>query len=130
MIFCRHSVPITFDETNFKTLKTEYKSHTKPNAKAKDIVVSSEYLKGNDNILIIDDFLASGVTVCAMLDLCKQANANVIGAGFVIEKSFENGRKAIQGWQNQNQISKFPIVSSIIVKSMGIEKDSPIEFIV
>ena len=30
------------------------------------------------------------------MDLCKQAGAELVGMGFIIEKAFQNGREAIE----------------------------------
>lgn len=56
-----------------------------------DIVVSKEYLNKGDKVLIIDDFLADGNALKGMIELCKLAQAEVVGAGIVIEKSFQKG---------------------------------------
>ena len=41
------------------------------------VVVSAEYLKAGDRILIIDDFLATGSALMGLLSLCDQAGAQV-----------------------------------------------------
>ena len=55
------------------------------------VVVEREYLKADDRVLIIDDFLANGKAVEGLLDLSAQAGATVVGAGIVIEKGFQDG---------------------------------------
>lgn len=60
------------------------------------IVVSKEFLKAEDHILIIDDFLANGEAVLGLLELCRQANAQVEGVGIAIEKGFQKGGKLIR----------------------------------
>lgn len=50
------------------------------------------FLKNNENILLIDDFLANGEAVLGALRLFEQSNSNLIGVGIVIEKSFQPGR--------------------------------------
>ena len=55
------------------------------------VVVEREYLKADDRVLIIDDFLANGKAVEGLLDLASQAGAAVVGAGIVIEKGFQEG---------------------------------------
>lgn len=56
-----------------------------------DIVVAKEYLNENDTVLIIDDFLAKGNAMNALIDLCHQAKAKVAGVGIVIEKVYQGG---------------------------------------
>ncbi len=60
-------------------------------------MVSPEFLGDRDKVLIIDDFLATGHTIMALVRLAQQAGATVIGVGAVIEKSFEGGRARLEG---------------------------------
>ena len=55
------------------------------------MLVSKEYLKPEDRVLIIDDFLAKGSALRALLDLVSQAGATAVGCGIVIEKAYQNG---------------------------------------
>ena len=48
-------------------------------------------------VLIIDDVLATGGTASAVAQLIEQAEAEVIGLGFVIELTFLEGRKKLAG---------------------------------
>ena len=59
-------------------------------------MVSPEYIGPADKVLIIDDFLATGFTIMALVRLARQAGAEVIGVGAVIEKSFEGGRAQLE----------------------------------
>ena len=52
-----------------------------------------------DRIVIIDDFLATGQTLAALVDIIFQANAKLLAIGCVIEKSFENGRDLLRSFQ-------------------------------
>lgn len=61
-----------------------------------DVVVSKNHLRKGDRVLIIDDFLANGSALTALLDICKQAGAEVVGAGIVIEKAYQEGGKRIR----------------------------------
>jgi len=56
-----------------------------------DIIVSKEYLKPSDRVLIIDDFLANGSALSGLSSLVKDAGATLIGAGIAIEKAFQSG---------------------------------------
>ena len=44
-----------------------------------------------DKVLIVDDFLANGKAVNGLLDICRQAGAEVVGIGIAIEKGFQGG---------------------------------------
>jgi adenine phosphoribosyltransferase len=45
-----------------------------------------------ENVLIVDDVLATGGTAAATVKLAEQLGANVLGLGFVIELAFLHGR--------------------------------------
>ncbi len=62
-----------------------------------DIIVSKEYLRPEDRVLIIDDFLAQGSALQGLISLVTDAGAEVVGAGIVIEKAFQPGGDLIRG---------------------------------
>jgi len=53
--------------------------------------VSTKYIDENDKVLIVDDFLAKGGALSGLIDIVKQAGAEVAGCAIVIEKSFQEG---------------------------------------
>ncbi len=57
--------------------------------------VNSRYLSPNDNVIVIEDFLATGSSIAALTDIVQQSGANLVGIGTVIEKPAENGRAII-----------------------------------
>ncbi len=61
-----------------------------------DIIVSKEFLRPEDRVLIIDDFLAQGSALQGLISLVKDAGAEVVGAGIVIEKAFQPGGDLIR----------------------------------
>lgn len=65
--------------------------HSYTHKKDYDIVVSNEFLNKEDNVLIIDDFLAKGSALTALLMLIEKAGAKTAGAGIVIEKAYQGG---------------------------------------
>lgn len=60
------------------------------------IRISKEFLDPSDRILIIDDFLAKGSALTALLSLVNEAGATVVGAGIIIEKTYQDGGKIIR----------------------------------
>ena len=56
-----------------------------------NVVVSCDYLRREDSVLLVDDFLANGSALRGLIDLVRQAGARLVGAAIAIEKSFQNG---------------------------------------
>ncbi|WP_102262367.1 xanthine phosphoribosyltransferase [Mesobacillus jeotgali] len=56
-----------------------------------EISVSNQYLSENDNVLIIDDFLANGQAALGLAEIATKAKASIAGIGIVIEKGFQDG---------------------------------------
>ena len=61
-----------------------------------DIIVSKEFLKAEDRVLLIDDFLANGAALMGLITLVREAGATLIGAGICIEKAFQPGGQRIR----------------------------------
>ncbi|MDF2540355.1 MAG: xanthine phosphoribosyltransferase [Herbinix sp.] len=61
-----------------------------------DIIVAKDFLKAEDKILVIDDFLANGSALLGLSTLVKDAGATLVGAGIVIEKGFQEGGELIR----------------------------------
>ena len=61
-----------------------------------DIIVSREFLRPEDRVLLIDDFLANGAALMGLIALVREAGATLIGAGICIEKAFQPGGQRIR----------------------------------
>ena len=72
-----------------KVWSVEVESFTHGNTNT--VVVSKEYLRAGDRVLIVDDFLATGAALVGLKALCQQAGAAVVGAGIAVEKVFQGG---------------------------------------
>ncbi len=59
------------------------------------LTASKKFLKENDNVLFIDDFLANGEAALGCLKLMNMAKCNLVGVGIIIEKSFQPGREKL-----------------------------------
>lgn len=90
VVYARKHKPITMPDQVFLTLAP---SHTK--GRVTDLIVSPEYLRSGERVLIIDDFLASGQTILGLARLTRVAGAEIIGVGVLIEKTFEGGRDVL-----------------------------------
>lgn len=70
--------------------------HSFTYGKSYDIMVSVKFLNSGENILVIDDFLANGKAALGLMEIIKNAGANVVGVGIVIEKGFQEGGKKLR----------------------------------
>ena len=68
---------------------TSIKSYTHGNVT--NILVNKYYLNEGENVLIMDDFLAHGEAANGLINLVKQAKANVVGIVAAIEKGYQGG---------------------------------------
>lgn len=72
------------------------KVHSYTHKRDYDIYVSKQFLNKEDHVLIIDDFLAKGSALTALLMLIEKAGASTAGAGICIEKAYQNGGNIIR----------------------------------
>ncbi|MEZ4616588.1 MAG: xanthine phosphoribosyltransferase [Caldilineaceae bacterium] len=106
VVYARKTRPVTMKEGAYTATAP---SHTKGGEV--ELIVSPEYLQPTDRVLLIDDFLATGLTIGALAKLIAQCGATLCGIGCIVEKSFEGGRAALSHLN-------VPIVSLAIVDSM------------
>jgi xanthine phosphoribosyltransferase len=88
LVYARKHRPITMPEGFYLA---EAPSHTKGGVV--QLMISPQYLGAGDRVLLIDDFLATGETIHALVGLVQQSGATLCGIGCVIEKVFEKGRE-------------------------------------
>ena len=91
LVYARKKVPLTMSENVYLA---EAPSRTKGGMVP--LMVSGDYLTKTDRVLLIDDFLASGLTAMALLDIIEQSRATLVGIGCVVEKVFEPGRGRLE----------------------------------
>lgn len=91
VIFARKKQSLTLTEG---LLTSEVYSYTKQ--ETNKISVAHKFLREDDTVLIIDDFLANGQAAEALLDIVNQAGSEISGIGIVIEKSFQDGGKILR----------------------------------
>ena len=120
VVFAKKKKPSTMADF----LATTVHSFTKQNEYT--LIVSREYLSPNDRVLFIDDFLAYGNAALGILDLCRQAGAEVVGMGFIIEKEFQGGRQVLTE-AGVKRIESLAIIESleddkVKVKGVNIRK--------
>lgn len=86
VVFGKKYVSLNLDQEIYSS---DVYSYTKQ--QSYKIMVSKKYLDKDDRILIIDDFLANGKAVEALIDMVNQAGATLVGVGIAIEKGFQDG---------------------------------------
>ena len=84
-----------------------------------NVFAKKDYISKDDKVLIIDDFLANGSAMKALISLCKVAGAEVVGCGVAIEKVFRDGGNSIRnmGYRVES-----------LAKISSISDDGKIEF--
>ena len=107
VIYARKSRPVTMTGPVFVEVAP---SHTK----GSDVflMVAAEFVGPGDRVLVVDDFLASGATIEALVRLVQHAGATLVGIGTAIEKEFEGGRQDLA-------YLHVPIVSLAVITDMS-----------
>ena len=90
IVYARKKTPLTMSQ---KVYFAEAPSRTKGDMTR--LIVSPDFLPSDARVLLIDDFLATGLTAVAMIDIIRQSGAELVGVGCVVEKTFEDGRRLI-----------------------------------
>jgi adenine phosphoribosyltransferase len=65
---------------------------------ADTLEMHADAIEPGQNVLIVDDVLATGGTAAAVAKLVEMAQGKVAGLGFVIELDFLKGRQKLQGY--------------------------------
>ena len=60
------------------------------------LAIHEDALQPGNRVLLVDDLLATGGTMCAAGKLCESLGAKVMGAGFIIELTFLKGREKLK----------------------------------
>lgn len=95
-----YDVPVVFakksetaNSTDDKYMSQAYSfTHKKTNC----VFVSKPYLQATDCVLIVDDFLADGEAVHALIDLVHQAGGDIAGIGIAVEKGYQKGGQVLR----------------------------------
>ena len=90
VIFARKYQSLTLKDDLYRSKVFSFTKQTEST-----IAISNKHLGSTDKALVIDDFLANGQAALGLIDLIHQANAEVVGVGIVIEKSFQPGRDVL-----------------------------------
>ncbi|CAM3674566.1 xanthine phosphoribosyltransferase [Sphingobacterium prati] len=118
-------LPVVFvKKAKPKTMGDMYVSevHSFTKNRTYDICVSKEFLVPEDKVLFIDDFLANGNAAFGIMDLIQQSGASLLGMGFIIEKSFQEGGKRLRELSDI-RIASLARIKFLEVDTVGFEED-------
>ena len=100
MLGSLYDVPVVFAKKNETANSTDDKymsqAYSFTHKKQNNVFVSRPYLHATDKVLIVDDFLADGQAVHALIDLVHQAGGEVVGIGVAVEKGHQKGGKILR----------------------------------
>lgn len=118
-----NEIPVVFAKKGQTVNSTDdkyvAKAYSFTHKKYNEIFVSKPYLKPTDKILIVDDFLADGEASAALIDLVKQAHAELVGVGIAIEKGMQPGGAKLRA--AGVRLESLAIVESMDAKSGFIQ---------
>ena len=60
------------------------------------MICSKDWIKADDRVIIVDDFMANGKAMRGLIDLVNEAGAELIGIGCAIEKGFQDGGDSLR----------------------------------
>ena len=115
VVFAKKTQTVVQDEDKYVADVDSY-THKMTN----HVFVTKKYINKGDKVLIIDDFMAHGQAALGLIEICRQAGAEVKGIGIAIEKGFQDGGKILRQ-------KGYKLESLAIVESMDGEKGT-IEF--
>lgn len=95
-----YDVPVVFAKKGETANSTDDKyiahAYSFTHKKMNSVFVSKPYVLSDDKVLIVDDFLADGQAMKALIDIVHQAGAEVVGLGVAIEKGQQQGGRILR----------------------------------
>ena len=79
----------------YKKIRQEFKTEYSTDA----FEVHEDAIKEGDRVLIVDDLVATAGTAKAAADLVEKLGGEIVGFAFLIELSFLNGRRKLEGYE-------------------------------
>ena len=87
VVFAKKAKSQNLDEANL--FKSEIFSYTYQ--KYVTLLIAKAWLRPGDKVLVVDDFMANGEALRGVIEIVRQAGAELIGVGIAIEKGFQGG---------------------------------------
>ena len=91
VVFAKKAQSVNLDGDMYTT-KIQSFTHKK----TYDVILAKKYLRPEDHVLVIDDFMANGCAVQGLIDIIEKSGATLEGVGIVIEKGFQDGGREIR----------------------------------
>lgn len=95
-----YDVPVVFAKKGETANSTDDKyvsqAYSFTHQRHNHVFVSRPYLQAGEKVLIVDDFLADGQAMKALIDIVGQAGAEVVGLGVAIEKGQQQGGRILR----------------------------------
>ena len=108
VIFARKTIPKTVKDEELYSSKAESYTKREKKGKKNNIFVKKSFIKPEDRVLIIDDFIAKGNATFALVDIIvNQAGAELAGIVALITKDFkgQEGYKILEGYIKKYNIN-------------------------
>lgn len=106
LVFAKKNQTSNVNEDVFSTKIYSYTHNQEYN-----VVISKKFISPNDNILLVDDFLANGKALNGLINIVEQAGAKVCGICIAIEKGFQDGGKLLR--EKGYQVESLAIVEKM-----------------
>ena len=114
-----YDVPVVFAKKGETANSTDDKyiaqAYSFTHKKQNNVFVSKPYMLPGEKVLIVDDFLADGQAMGALVDIVHQAGAEVVGLAVAVEKGQQNGGKNLRA--KGYQVESVAIIDSMDYKS-------------
>lgn len=114
-----YDVPVVFakkgETANCTDDKYVSQAYSFTHKKMNDVFVSKPYMNADEKVLIVDDFLADGQAMGALIDIVHQADAEVVGLGVAIEKGQQQGGRKLR--EAGYQVESIAIIESMDYKT-------------
>ena len=95
-----YDVPVVFAKKSETANSTDNKyvsqAYSFTHKQLNSVFVSKPYLNPSERVLIVDDFLADGQAVHALIDIVHQAGGKVAGIGIAVEKGQQKGGRMLR----------------------------------
>ena len=114
-----YDIPVVFAKKGETANSTDDKyiaqAYSFTHKKQNNVFVSKPYMLPGEKVLIVDDFLADGQAMGALVDIVHQAGAEVVGLAVAVEKGQQNGGKNLRA--KGYQVESVAIIDSMDYKT-------------